>query len=97
MICDYNIVKYIFIFNILIIVVFSLIYSSILPNNFEPLKTKDKLTYIDYLFYATTIQTSVGLPDITAVSPLAKILALIQQFILMGSTYVLLTLFLKNK
>lgn len=94
---DYNIVKYTFLFNILIIIIFSIIYTSIMPNNFQPLNPDDELTYIDYLFYATTIQTAVGLPDVTALSDLAKILALIQQLILMGSAFILISLFVKNK
>lgn len=94
---DYNIVKYTFLFNILIIIIFSIIYASIMPNNFQPLNPDDELNYIDYLFYATTIQTGVGLPDVTALSDLAKILALIQQLILMGSAFILISLFVKNK
>jgi hypothetical protein len=94
---NYNIVKYTFLFNLLVIIIFSLIYSSISPHNFEPLNPKDKLTYIDFLFYAVTIQSGIGLPDVTALSDLAKILALIQQLILMGSAFILVSLFFKNK
>jgi hypothetical protein len=86
-------VTYTFIFNIITILVFSIIYSSINPNKFEPLNPKDKLTYVDYLFYAITIQTGVGLPDVTALSDLAKILAMTQQIILMGSAFILFRLF----
>ena len=88
-----NIVTYTFLFNIVVIIIFSIIYASITPSNFEPLKKEDNLTYIDYLFYAVTIQSGVGLPDITAVSDLAKILTIIQQIILLGSTFFLLSLF----
>jgi hypothetical protein len=88
-----DIVTYTFIFNIITILVFSVIYSSIDPHNFEPLNPKDKLTYVDYLFYATTIQSGIGLPDVTALSDLAKILAMIQQIILMGSAFILFRLF----
>ena len=88
-----NIVTYTFLFNIIIIIIFSIIYASISPYNFEPLKAKDKLTYIDYLFYSVTIQSGVGLPDITALSDLAKILTIIQQVILIGSAFILLSFF----
>jgi hypothetical protein len=91
---DSTIVTLTFLFNILTIFVFSIIYSSISPHNFEPLNPKDKLNYVDYLFYSITIQCGVGLPDITALSDLAKILAMIQQVILMGSAFILLQLFL---
>ena len=91
-----NVVTYTFLFNIAIIIIFSIIYSLISPNNFKPLQPNDKLTYIDYLFYATTIQSGVGLPDITALTDLAKILTIIQQLILMGSAFILISLFFKK-
>jgi hypothetical protein len=47
------------------------------------------------LFYATTIQSSVGLPDITALTDLAKILAMIQQLALMASTFIVLYVFVR--
>jgi hypothetical protein len=92
-----DVVTYTFLFNMLMVVVFSITYSSIPNNNFEPLNPKDELTYFDYLFYAVTIQSGIGLPDVTAVTDLAKFLALIQQLILMGSAYILISLFFKNK
>uniref|UniRef100_A0A6C0KMX7 Potassium channel domain-containing protein n=1 Tax=viral metagenome TaxID=1070528 RepID=A0A6C0KMX7_9ZZZZ len=92
-----QIISITFLFNILVVFIFSLIYSSILPNNFEPLNPKDKLTYVDYLFYAITIQCGVGLPDITALSDIAKILAMVQQLILLGSSFILLQLFYNKK
>lgn len=97
MIKDSQVITVTFLFNIFTIIVFSIIYSSISPNNFEPLNPKDKLTYVDYLFYSTTIQCGVGLPDITALSDLAKILAMIQQIVLMGSAFILLQLFFYKK
>ena len=94
---DTKIVTYTFIFNILMIIIFSIIYASIMPHNFEPLNKKDKLTYIDYLFYSVTVQSGVGLPDITAVSDLAKILAIIQQLIILATAYVLIRFFFQTK
>ena len=94
---DTSLVTYTFLFNIAAVIVFSIVYSSISPHNFEPLNPKDKLTYIDYLFYAVTIQTTTGLPDVTALSDLAKFLALIQMSILMGSAYILIRFFFKKK
>ena len=91
-----DIVTYTFAFNIVAILIFSVIYSSISPHNFEPLNPKDELTYIDFLFYAVTIQSGIGLPDVTALSDVAKILALIQQIILMGSAFILIRFFFKN-
>ena len=78
MVKDTTIVTYTFLFNLLTAIIFSIIYASISPNNFEPLNPKDELTYIDFLFYAVTIQSGIGLPDVTALSDLAKILVLFQ-------------------
>lgn len=88
-----KIVTYTFIFNIVVILLFSIIYTLIPQKNFEPLHPHDKLTYLDFLFYAVTIQSGIGLPDVTAVSDLAKFLAIIQQLSLMGSAFILLTFF----
>jgi hypothetical protein len=93
---DFDIITLTFLFNIFTIIIFSLIYSSISPHNFEAMSPNDKLSYIDYLFYSVTIQCGVGLPDITAVTDFAKILAMIQQIILMGSAFILLQLFIKK-
>ena len=49
-ISDYNIVKYTFLFNLLVIIVFALIYANISPDNFKPLNPRKGLTYIDYFF-----------------------------------------------
>jgi hypothetical protein len=92
-----TIVNYTFLFNIFTSIIFSIIYSSISRDNFEALHPKDKLTYIDFLFYAVTIQSGTGLPDVTSISDLAKILALIQQLILMSSAFILISLFFRNK
>jgi hypothetical protein len=89
-------VVYTFIFNIISIIIFSIIYASISPDNFKPLNPKDELTYIDYLFYSVTIQSGVGLPDVTALSDLAKILAMIQQLILMSTAFILVYLFFRK-
>jgi hypothetical protein len=91
-----DVVTYTFLFNIVVILIFSIIYSTIEQSNFQPLNPHDKLTYVDYVFYSITIQSGVGLPDITALSDLAKILASIQQLILMGSAFILFRLILKK-
>ena len=93
---NYTIVKYTFLFNLLIIIVFALIYTNMSPSNFEPSHPKDVLNYIDFFFYSITVQTGIGLPDVIALSDLAKILVSIQQLILMGSAFILISLFLKK-
>jgi hypothetical protein len=96
MVLETRMVFYTFIFNIISIIIFSIIYASISPDNFKPLNPKDELTYIDYLFYSVTIQSGVGLPDVTALSDLAKILAMIQQLILMSTAFILVYLFFRK-
>lgn len=93
---SYDIVKYTFLLNICLIFLFAFIYSQIDASNFQPLNPTDKLTFVDYMFYSITIQTGVGLPDITALSDLAKILASIQQLIVMGSAFIIISLFFKK-
>lgn len=93
---DSKIVIYTFFFNIITVIVFSLIYSSISLDNFKAINPKDKLTYIDFLFYSVTIQAGVGLPDITSLSNLSKLLAIIQQLILMSSAFMLMYLFFEK-
>jgi len=86
-----------FLFNMAMIVIFSITYSQISPHNFKALNPSDELTFLDFLFYAVTIQSGIGLPDVTALSDLAKALALCQQLSVIGSAYILLRLFFKNK
>jgi hypothetical protein len=84
-----KVVAYTFLFNLFVVFLFSFIYCSIPQNNFIPLNRNDNMKYIDFLFYSVTIQSGIGLPDITASTDLAKSLALIQQFLLMGSAFIL--------
>lgn len=90
----YDILLFTFLFNIFVVLVFALIYANIGTNNFQHLKVDTTLTYVDYFFYAITIQCGVGLPDITAITNLAKILASIQQIVLMGTGFTVASLLL---
>lgn len=92
-----DIITYTFMFNIFTILIFAVIYTLIPPGNFQPLDPRDELNYVDYLFYAITVQSSVGLPDVTALSDLAKILVSIQQLILIGSAFIIIRLFFLRK
>jgi hypothetical protein len=86
-----------FLFNITMAILFSIIYYSISPDNFEPLNPKNKLTYLDFLFYAVTIQSGIGLSDVNVISPLAKILVLVQQLVFMASAFILIHFYFKNR
>ncbi len=88
-----NIITKTFLFNLICIIIFAIIYSTVPKDNFMPLNKNDKLTFVDFLFYSLTIQSGIGLPDVTALSDLAKILAMIQQFMLLGSAYILFIAF----
>jgi len=88
-----DIISKTFLFNIICIIIFAFIYTIIPADNFMPLNKNDKLTFIDFLFYSITIQSSVGLPDVTALSDLAKSLAMIQQLIVIASAYILVKFF----
>jgi len=83
----------VFLFNLFIILLFTVIYANIPRRNFIHLKSDNDLTYLDFMFYSVTIQSGVGLPDITADTELAKFLALIQQLVLMSSAFILLQIF----
>lgn len=83
----------VFLFNLFIILLFTVIYANIPRRNFIHLKSDKDLTYLDFMFYSVTIQSGVGLPDITADTELAKFLALVQQLILMSSAFILLQIF----
>jgi hypothetical protein len=92
-----DIVTKTFLFNIIFIVIFSFIYMYISTDNFAALQPKDKITYIDLIFYSTTIQSGVGLSDINAVTDLAKILSMIQQLIMLASMFILIKVFYEKK
>ena len=92
---NYDILLFTFLFNLLVIFIFAMIYGNISQSNFKHMSSENELTYVDYFFYAITIQCGVGLPDITAVTNLAKILASIQQVVLMATGFIVASLLLK--
>ena len=92
-----DIVTKTFLFNLICLIFFSFVYMSISSDNFAALQPKDKITYIDLIFYSTTIQSGVGLSDINAVSDLAKILSMIQQLIMIASVFILIKVFYNKK
>lgn len=82
-----------FLYNICIIVLFTIIYYMIGSKHFENLKGKNETTLLDCIFFATTIQSGVGLSDINTTTKLAKILAIIQQLTMLGNTIFMYYLF----
>ncbi len=92
-----DIVTKTFLFNLICLIFFSFVYMSISSDNFAALQPKDNITYIDLIFYSTTIQSGVGLSDINAVTDLAKILSMIQQLIMIASVFILIQVFYEKK
>jgi hypothetical protein len=92
-----NAVTGVFIFQCVSILFFAFLYSLIPPNNFVTINNDSNVTPIDYLFYSVTIQSGIGLPDITAQTQLAKAIAIVQQFTLIASTVVIVDLFLRKQ
>mgnify|MGYP003966919727 CR=1 FL=1 len=74
-----NVVTFTLLYQICSILTFTVIYYMIGKTNFSKQNTSDKLTIFDYFFYSFTVQSTVGLPDITADTTLAKLIVTIQQ------------------
>jgi hypothetical protein len=92
-----NTVTGVFIFQCASILFFAILYSLIHPTNFITINNDSILTPIDYLFYSVTIQSGIGLPDITAQTQLSKSIAIVQQFTVIASTMVIVDLFLRKR
>jgi histidinol phosphatase-like enzyme len=82
-----------FLYNIVIILTFTIIYYMIGDKHFENLKGQKKVTALDCLFLATTIQSGVGLADINLTTSLAKTIAILQQLSMLGNTIFMIYLF----
>ena len=87
----YNNIKLIFIiYNITIIIIFSLIYYYLSEKHFHvdyDLVENKKISYIDCINLSITIQSTVGLPSIKAKTKLCMIFVTLQQFLLIVSLY----------
>jgi hypothetical protein len=82
------------VFHFLCVVLFGLIYVSY-KNHFvrDPAYTIDKKKepeLLDCLFLATTIQAGVGYSDLFPATDLAKIIMIIQQFVMISTNVFLL-------
>lgn len=79
-------------FSFMCITVFCFIYNTMGDHHFHN-EGGGKMTFIDYLFLATTVQAGVGFSDIFPYSELAKLLMIIQQFIMISGNVVILYIF----
>lgn len=92
-----NTVTGVFIFQCTSIIFFAILYSLIPPDNFITLNNDSKVMPIDYLFYSITIQSGIGLPDITSQTQMSKAIAIVQQFTVLASTMVIVDIFLRKQ
>ena len=67
-------------FHMLCILIFSCLYYYF-RNDFKT-QVKEEFTILDYIFLSTTIQAGVGLTDIIPINFHAKLIMIIQQFIM---------------
>jgi hypothetical protein len=74
------------------IVIFTLLYF-IFSSHFEKMSNEKEPELIDYFFLSTTIQAGVGLTSLTPITPLAKFIIIIQQFLMLTTNVFLLYLF----
>lgn len=80
------------IYNLLSIIIFSLIYYYLAKGSHDVMHREHgnhAITYLDVLFFATTIQAGVGLSSVVVQTTLMKWLVILQQ-VLMISSYILL-------
>ena len=84
-----------FIFQIFCILIFSMLYwmnSDGFQSEFAD-RRKEKITYVDHLFTAVTLQASVGFTELYPITTKTKILVILQQFIMISSNILILYLF----
>jgi voltage-gated potassium channel len=71
-------------FQLIMVIIFSLIYYFIDDNNFNNMGP----TYLDNLYFSFITFASIGYGDITPNTPLAKILVIIQSMLLISNIFV---------
>ena len=84
-----------YIFQLLCILLFSILYwinSDGFQSEFAN-RRKQKITYLDHLFTAVTVQATVGYSELYPINTTAKILLMMQQFIMISSNILILYLF----
>jgi len=84
-------------FNIFCIIAFSIIYYKLSPSHFINPNTKSELSYLDCFFYSTTIQSTIGLENITTTTKFGTYIVLLQQWSVLTSGAVLLHHFHNKK
>ena len=87
-----------FLFHIFIIFLFSLVYYVIEGLNFKfDDNTVRDPQYIDFLSLSTTIQSGVGISDLSPATKLSSIFVVLQQFILIGTNMLIVYVIFKKQ
>jgi hypothetical protein len=84
-----------YIFQLFCILLFSMLYwmnSDGFQSEFAE-RRKEKITYLDHLFTAVTVQASVGYSELYPINNTTKVLLIMQQFIMISSNILILYLF----
>ena len=68
-------------FHFLCIIVFAIVYYNI-QYQFQHTISHERRTVLDYILLSTTIQAGVGISDIYPISPIAKLIIILQQLIM---------------
>jgi hypothetical protein len=68
-------------FHFLCILVFGIFYYNF-QSNFQHTDRQHRRSILDYIFFSTTIQASVGMSDIYPITNLGKILMILQQLLM---------------
>jgi hypothetical protein len=84
-------------FHFLCVVLFGLVYlsfkSQFVRDPAYTIDNKSKAEIIDCLFLATTIQSGVGYSDLYPITTTAKVILIIQQFVMISTNVFLLYIF----
>ena len=74
----------------LISTIFALIYKYALgKKHFTTLQDQEEAKFFDYFYFACTTTSSVGYGDIYPLTPLAKLVVIINQFVAIGGVYLI--------
>ena len=76
------------------IIIFTLLYFYF-TDHFDKMSNEKRPELIDYFFLGTTIQAGVGYTSLTPNTPLAKLIMIIQQFLMLSINVFLLYIFTK--
>ena len=87
-----------FLFHILFAIVFSIVYYSIDTGNFMFSTSENRQpSYIDFLSLSTSIQSGVGISNISPNTQLSNLLLMVQQALLIATNVFIVYIIFKKK